>query len=320
MKLSHFKYLILLTFVVSTMACNTFKGRLVAEVNGHPIYASDVKDMMQLEQSKYDEILIALPDNAKELRRGALNSLIEESLLLDEANRKGLKVTKDETKSYFEEHFGTDDKDEIESKLEERGIDTKFWLTQQKRKLLTNKLIHQEVIDKIPVTEKEIRSFYSKNQNSFRRPLQYRARQILVDKREKAQEIAKRLENGEKFEDLAKRFSVSPDAKRGGDLGYFSTKDFPHVFSEICARLKVGDTSKVKETEYGFQIFQLVDKRRPKNLTLEEVRDQIVDSIRDERSAEALTKWFSDIRARGNIVINEEALEEVKFHAYVNKK
>ena len=290
-------------------ACSPDRGRVVAEVNGRPIYSSEVISAVKLEQTKYNPVLMTIPANLRKLTRSALEMLIQETLLLEEATRLGLNIREEEL----------DQDPEIKVSLKHSNVDPDFWMRQQRRKLLIRKLIEQEVFGKIPVSDDEINAYYTKHLREFRRPLQYRARQILVETRKEADNIAKLLEESKDFGELARKYSISPDAERGGDLGFFSTKEFPHVFSEICAQLKKGEISDVKETEYGFQIFQLVDKRRAQTLKLEEVRDVIVDRVRNEQSTDAFAQWMGDIRTRGRVAIHEDALQEVDLHARTKK-
>lgn len=300
--------------------CSGKAGRVAAEINGSTILTSDVAKAIPQEKHKFDDVAINTPQALRELARSTLDMLIQEALLLDEAKRHRIEVTQKELDEELSLHFDSISKSEIKDKLRKHGIDPEFWFRSQRNKLIIRKLINQEVIEKIPVTEDEIQRYYKEHSSDFRLPMQYRARQILVETRDRAEEIAKRLDAGDDFAELAKKHSMSPDAVRGGDLGFFSTKDFPKVFSEICASLKPGERSKVKETNYGFQIFQLLDKRPPRQQPLDEVRARIIDQIRDERSAEYFVKWFDEIQKRSHIAIYDDALEEVLVYAKKSEK
>lgn len=286
--------------------------RIVAEVNGYAIHSKDLDSAIVQEKKKYDTILIESPDALKELTRHTLEMLIQEAILLGEAKRLNIRVTDEELKAQLESTFGTTSTSKIEDVLEEHGIDTEHWFDGQRNKLVIGKLIQREVIDTIPVTDKEIKSYYTKNNDDYRQPVQYRARQILVDTPERAEEIAKRLAKGEDFAELARTYSVSPDAEHGGDIGYFSTKGFPHVFSEICARLKKGEISEVKKTDYGYQIFKLIDRRPPRTQPLGEVKEEIANLIRHERGKGAFVLWFENLRSKAAITISEPKPQEGK--------
>jgi len=304
-------------FIAIFAACSSNRGPMVAEVNGNPIYASDITRTMEMEKDKYDPVLMTIPENENQLKHAALELQIQEKLLLNEAKKLGITVSKSELQANLEQNFGTKNTSKIKSLLEERGIDPSFWMNYQERKLIISKLINKEVFEKIPVSDEQIKEFYSKGE--FRRPMQYRARQILVDSKEKADELLKQLKAGADFDELARENSISPDAERGGDLGFFSIKDFPQVFSEICAQLKKNEISSVKKTPYGFQIFQLTDTRPAKTLSLEEVKDGIIEFIRDEQSVDYFAEWMKNMRSQSHIIINDKALEEVNLNVESKK-
>lgn len=310
------KYLIIILCLSTSLAlapgCSGNTGRLVARVNDTPLYTYDVVKAIAAERTKYDDHASLTAPGRSELARSSLEVLIQETILLDEAKRLDISVSDEEFNAELTDHFGTADRTEIKTFLAQKQIDPDFWLKTQRNKIAIRKLIGQEVMAKIPVTELEITNYYQKNLKDFDQPRLFRARQILVDTRARADEIMHRLAKGETFSELAQKYSLSPDSARGGDLGFFSTTDFPPVFGDICARLKPGEISDIKETAYGFQIFQLLDKRPPRTRPLDEVRGEIIDRIRAERSAEAFAAWFTDLRARSHIMIVDEALREVE--------
>lgn len=315
------KPVILFLCLVSIMAaCSKNNGNVVAEVNGNKIYASDVQNLIKQEKQKYDPAVVETPDSMSRLTKAALEVLVQEALLLDEARRTNVDVSDEDLDGELKENFGTSDRDKIKGALKEYDINSDFWLRTQKNKLIIRKLVEQEVVNNIPVSDSEIKAYYNENKKEFSRGKQYRARQILTDSLDRAKEIKQKLNGGTRFEELAKKYSLSPDSERGGDLGFFSTKDYPAAFSEICAQLDINEISDIKKTEYGYQIFQLLGTRPPKTLTLEEVRPQILDRIRHERSAEVFAEWFDKLRSGATITIDEESLQEVSTHAQSSKK
>jgi parvulin-like peptidyl-prolyl isomerase len=198
--------------------------------------------------------------------------------------------------------------------LSKRGIDEKRWREAQRRRALIRKLIEKEVVEKIPVTDEEVAKYYRKHISEFRDNTRFHARQILVDKKEIADRIHARLMKGEDFATLAKEFSVSPDSAKGGDLGFFDAKAYPEVFAEICQQLSPGEISKVKATPYGYQIFQLIAKRPPRQRTLDEAREGIERKLREQRIEEAFVPWLEDLMNRSKVSVNEDALKEVKLN------
>jgi hypothetical protein len=194
-------------------------GRTVATVDGRRITDRDVVAEMSIERGLYDPAILRSEANFTEFRRQALDRLIQETVLVAEARRAGISPGK----------AGEGPMAEIEkgAALSGLGIEAKRWKASQERRALIGRLIEQEVVGKIPVEQSEVEAYYKKNLDGFREPASFHARQMLVDTKEEADRIHARLMKGDDFGELAKEFSQSPDAARGGDLGYFDAKAFP---------------------------------------------------------------------------------------------
>ena len=131
----------------------------------------------------------------------------------------------------------------------------------------------------------------------------------------KVLDIKKRLKAGEKFEDLAAKFSEDPSAKMNkGDLGYFGAFRMVYPFETAAFNTKVGEVSKIVRTRFGYHLINVTDRRankgdvtvkhimllKPKNLAPEEVQkvedniNDIYKKIQQGESFEELAKQFSD--------------------------
>lgn len=304
---------IVLCIVVLSASCSKFRSPTVAIVNGKKITAKDIVAQMEMEKSLYDPVIISQPANFEQFRRQALGKLIQEEIFLTEARRSGIELSRDDLDEAEKMRRGASAPNEADATISERGIDPKVWKKAQQRRLIINKLIQKEVINNIPVPSEEVSKYYLAHIQEFNLPAQFHMRQILVDTQEQADGIMAKLKAGEDFATLAKKYSISPDGKRGGDLGFFDSRTYPHVFSEICQQLKPGETSEVVATDYGYQIFQLLDKRPARQLTQEEAYAKIKQNFREEKSEATVENWSKTLRAAAKIVIDEKALEEVKF-------
>lgn len=94
-----------------------------------------------------------------------------------------------------------------------------------------------------------------------RRPASHRADPITISKEDALQELAQyqqRLEQGEKFEELAQARSDCSSFKRGGDLGYFSSGEMQPSFEKAAFALKIGEVSGPVESESGVHLIKRV--------------------------------------------------------------
>ena len=83
-----------------------------------------------------------------------------------------------------------------------------------------------------------------------------KASHILVEKLSKAQEIYEDLQAGEKFEQLARNFSICPSKKRGGNLGEFAKGDMVPEFWIASTKLKIGEISQPVKSKFGYHIIK----------------------------------------------------------------
>lgn len=159
-----------------------------------------------------------------------------------------------------------------------------------------------------PPTDKQIRKYYQENQQRFMMPMMVRAAHIVrhpqagrTPEQAKTQmdEILVRLKAGEDFRKLATEGSDCPE--RGGDLGYFAAGQMVQAFEDVVFALEPGQISEVFETEFGFHIAKLIDKRPPTLVALEHVRDTIAEELHTQSRHKAVEQVIDDLRAKATI-------------------
>lgn len=300
MKLT-FPLCICLTFVSCTE--NTPPSEVVARVGGVAVTAEDLAVSMNMAIGNYDPMLIAVKDNAQGFRRNMLEMIIRDTAMTSEARRKGIRVTDADVDREME-HQGIDAKAAAEE-LKQKGVTLAAWREKERQRIAIRRLIRQEVIEKIPVSDEEVEAFYRQHRLEFSHPAQFHARHILSPSYVAADEIYALLLGGKDFETLARERSQSPDAKRGGDLGWFDEATAPSEFSTACKTLDEGSFSGIIETSYGYHIFQLVERRGAWDETLDEARQNIAERLRHDRSEAVLQQWMNELMQRTEVVIND---------------
>ncbi len=110
---------------------------------------------------------------------------------------------------------------------------------------------------------------------------EYRARHILVEKKEEADALIKQLQSGGKFEDLAKASSKDPGSKEnGGDLDWAVPSNYVKPFSDAMIALEKGKyTPQPVQSPFGFHIIKLEDVREAKAPPYEEVKPQLAQRL-----------------------------------------
>ena len=158
------------------------------------------------------------------------------------------------------------------------------------------------------------RNMYQANSSKFDRPAQTRARHILLNNSgpeslKKAKDLLTQLRAGASFDDIAKTHSTDPgSAARGGDLGFFPTGQTVRPFDDaVNALSKPGDLSEPIETQFGYHIIRLEERKEKGRQTYEEVRPQLVSEARNAILNEARVQKIQKLNK--DFVFEREAIE-----------
>lgn len=154
-----------------------------------------------------------------------------------------------------------------------------------------------------PISAAEVEAYYEGHRDDFERPESVRLNQILVDRREDAEAALDALARGEDFEQVAARFSQVPVAHLGGERGALTRQDLPEAFADSIFELAEGEVSEVFDADYGFHLFQVVDRYPADRIPLEEVEDQIRQVLESRRLDELVASFVEEARGRYNVEI-----------------
>lgn len=317
-----YKRLIISIFVVSTLISCKADGTsapanandsVIAKVNGNPIYQSEFVQALKFEVSKYDTKILDNKNRMDVLKNSLIEELIKNRLLYSLALEKKITATENELANEYTRLKSRYTESTFQKMLELRGINYNTWKEDKKRDVLIDKLIQQEVLAKINITDKDISKYYRQHQKDFTHGDEVHARQILVDDQKLADDLRARAVKGDNFAELAQEFSIAPEGKRGGDLGWFQRGIMPSVFDEACFPLPVGNISPVIKSEFGYHIFKVVERRPAAVVKLSEVKDKIVTKLQQEKSEQEFNSWYEPIRKKAKVDIDEKALGQIKI-------
>lgn len=239
-----------------------------------------------------------------ELQRSYLVQLIDRELALAEALRQGLSVPPAEVDTALLEHRRDYPDGAFEEMLRERGISFEEWRQDLEKGLLMEKAVQQAVRAAVTIEEGEIRDYFNRHRDDFDRPAQVRARQIVVGSEEEGERILSQLRQGESFEGMARRFSLSPDSEEGGDLGFFARGEMPPEFEKVVFAIPEGQISDLVKSEYGYHLFRVEEKREAMRQTLDQVREEIRTLLRAEKEELNYQEWLRGLRSKAVIEVD----------------
>lgn len=139
-----------------------------------------------------------------------------------------------------------------------------------------NLLMEKAAENEIKVTDKELKERYENTKGDIK------ARHILVNDEKTAKEVKKKLDEGKKFEDLAKEYSQdTATAESGGDLEWISQGEMDPAFEEAAFKLEKDEISKPVAGQNGWHIIQVTDKKKKE--PFEKMKGELADKIRQEK-------------------------------------
>jgi len=311
-----------ISFILWYIACNGSEkvvaapnDAVVAEVNGSNITAGKLHDEIQLliKQFRVSNINALTKEEKLILKTKGLNRIIRNNLLVMEARSSGISLTRDEYEVAFGDAKNGYEGDSFQEFLKDAGIPLKLWQTQFKNNLLINKLINSKFKVKLSDDETRARAYYKAHKERFEIGQMVRAFHIMVPSEDESKVVHSAIKSQKKsFSELARMYSLAPEAPLGGDLGFFEIDQMPEEFG-LIAQLKKNQVSEVIKTPYGYHIFKIVDVKTPRRLSFSESKKNILEQFARDEQSDNFKKWLMELKNNSNIKINENVLSEVSL-------
>lgn len=239
---------------------------------------------------EFNKELDKIPTNLKMMvatesgKKDFLDKLIMKKLLLREAKRNNIENEKD---------FQTR-------------------LADVREQLLIESILSKRLATEAKIGDEEIKKYYDDNKEKFKKEREINTRHILLKTEEEAKQIKEKLKNGEDFVELAKQYSIDPNAKAtGGEVGFHPKGTLLPEYEEAAFKLsKVGQVSGIVKSQFGYHIIRLEGAKPPAYVPFDEVKDYIKQQLMQEKQKELVEKYIQDLKKSAKITINENLLKE----------
>ena len=251
------------------------------------------------------------------LRKEAMDEMIEQELVRQAAEAKGIEVSADEVEQAIVEiRKPFKSADEFERRIQSEGFTEQGYREHVERMLAAKKYLDDIRLGVAEVGDEELEQYYRDNEYRLTFPEQVRVRHILLtwkpmgttdDRaaiRKQMIPILERARAGEDFAELAREFSDDYATKHnGGDTGLFKRGEMAPTFEAVAFALQPGEISQPVETSFGVHILRLVERREPYLLPLDEIREQLRDHVLGERMEAAVEQETERLRQQGEVEI-----------------
>ncbi|MBE6570090.1 MAG: peptidylprolyl isomerase [Ruminococcaceae bacterium] len=180
--------------------------------------------------------------------------------------------------------------------LYEREPAFKEQLQRVKEEMLTSYAV-QKAVERVSVTEADAKKYYEENQDKFVSGMKFNADHILVETKEKAEEILAKINAGEiSFADAAAAESTCPSGQNGGSLGDFSAGQMVPEFENACAAMEIGAVSEPVQTQFGFHLIKLNNKEDGGIMKYEDVKNELMEALKGEKQQAAYQSKLNQLK------------------------
>jgi len=256
------------------------------------------------------------PESRKQAESAALDQLIFAELIFQE----GMKTPPADLEKQIEfkmsqnkGKFGS--VAEFEAALKSAGMVEKELVEITRKDIVISNFVETKIVPTIKVTDDEVKSFYNENKEQLKEEPQVKASHILIGvdasasaeekakAKAKAEALLKEIKGGKDFAEAAKASSTCPSKEQGGDLGYFGKGQMVPPFEQAAFAMKVGDISDVVETQFGYHIIKLTDKKDGEAPKLEEIKEKISAFLKGQKTQKAVYDYVTKLRKDAKVEI-----------------
>jgi len=299
----------------SPKAVPTVLPDVVARVNGESVTKAELESAIAaLERRNQGPVP---PDQRNQIYRGVLDQLVGFKLLSQEAAAQKVAVPDaeiDAQVAQIRQQFPSEDAFNQALAQQQKTVDG--LKADARGTMAIQKMLEASLAGKVAVTPAQTQAFYDKNPDQFRQPEQVRASHILISvpggadaaaktaAQQKAEGLLKQLKSGGDFAALAKEHSQDPgSAVNGGDLGFFGRGQMVGPFDEAAFTLAAGATSDLVETQFGFHIIRVAEKKAAGLVALDDVRTEVEQYLLGQNRQREVQTLVDTLKAKAKVEI-----------------
>jgi peptidyl-prolyl cis-trans isomerase SurA len=298
--------------------------QVLVKVNGDIITKTDLEQRQVAALRQKDPSL--RPDNEAALQRAlaeitpeVIVDAVDELLILQRGRELGYSMSTEQFNGIVDnikKENKLEDEEQFQAALKQEGLTLADLRRQLERTMIIQRVQQVEVMNKLQVTDAELKMYYDSHRDSFTTQPQLTLRELLVavpttdrgvnvaqeeEARVKVDDVRKRLLAGEPFARLAADLSDSPSKANGGLVGPITMDVLAPDLQRALQGLKAGDLTEVLRTPRGFQLVKIEALDEAKIKSFEDSREDIADRLANEKRRGEFSKFLEKLRAQAII-------------------
>jgi peptidyl-prolyl cis-trans isomerase C len=286
----------------------------IARVNGDTITKAEFEGAIK--EVETQEGKPVPPDQRDRVLRSVLDNLVAFRLLMQEAHQRHVVIPESEIDAQLAEmKKQVGGEQAFEQALKAQHMTVQKLRDTARSNLVVRKLLQDEVMSKIEIKPSDVSEFYEKNPDKFKQPETVHAAHILIivpadaDEKTKAALKARATEalqaarSGKDFGALAKQYSQDGSAQHGGDLGFFPRGQMVPAFEQAAFALKPGEISDLVQTQFGYHIIKMIEKRPGGTVPFAQAAPQIQQFLESQAQSDKGKAYVESLKAKGKVEI-----------------
>ena len=253
------------------------------------------------------ELEVQVRDQSKNL----LANLIDEALMVQKAKDDDINVDAEVIKKLedIRQQYKLESQEALQKEVEKQGLVWEDFTDQIRRQLLMREVIGREVGSRTTVSRDDARKYFSEHKEHFASPEGVRLAEILVatDKHtpaeveQRTKDALEAIKSGQRFGEVAKKYSDDPTATEGGDIGFFKSGTLSSEIDAAIKKLDVNETTDAIKTKYGNIIVKVLDRRQAGIPKFEDVDQQVMNVMYDQKIQSAMRTYLIELRKQSYI-------------------
>ncbi|MCB0341552.1 MAG: peptidyl-prolyl cis-trans isomerase [Bdellovibrionales bacterium] len=285
--------------------------RIVVKVNDTTLNAKDFANRLAKKLSAYDALTAKDADTILATKESVVDEFLLEVITRRYARENDIFVKKEDLDAKINSirQIYPDDL-AFRRSLAEEGLEFKDWKNQIEYSILESKVANAINQSITPPADEEIKAYYDRNKENYRRPAQVYLRQVVTASEINAKRIVEALKKGRSMTDLAKEFSITPEGKSGGEIGWIEKGAFEYF--DTAFTMRVGQKSGPIKSPFGYHVFVVEKSRHERLLALSDVKDQIRGILIERRQQAAYTSWLEMEIRKTRVYKDQEFLNHLQ--------
>ncbi len=258
----------------------TVDSKIILTIGAAAATNRDLKNFIQLQYADIFE----KKNNDKLLSR-LFDVFCEQQVILFKARQEGIQISDDEVTAFL---------GEVQARGQAPDLDREL----VRNTLKVQKFLLSGAYRDIDVSDAEIARYYESHLGDYQKTEEIELYQIMVKDREKLLQIrSELLRQPARFEEISRGESISPEADKGGAMGFFEKGVLPQEMEEVVFSLKVNEISPIVESPYGFHLFKVTRKRKSRMQLLAAVKDEIKSKLLSAKLTAAYADFLQGLKA-----------------------